>query len=278
MQVISICVMRTAGRLNRFGFTLVELLVVIGIIALLIAILLPALTAARREGNRVKCMNNLRNLAIAQQNYVIDNKGWLIQAGMGHGTEESEEDKTWYNTLNRYYGGNKLIVRCPNDTSVFWDTPVPGTTPPKYRRTSYGINGFLVQGFTPWGAGFEPVSANGLYKKITQIRRASDTVQFLEMIYGGQYAASDHTHPDQFASKTTPEAAIPAKINDQLRGMSSTGQVQINAHGRPTSNPMWDSLANYAYIDGHVSTERLRDVFPNIYDNRFDPAAPQPRQ
>jgi prepilin-type processing-associated H-X9-DG protein/prepilin-type N-terminal cleavage/methylation domain-containing protein len=82
---------------RRRAFTLVELLVVIGIIALLISILLPSLSKAREMGKSVKCLSNLRQLGIATVSYANESKSYLP-----YPTTTQGEQVLWFNCVDPY--------------------------------------------------------------------------------------------------------------------------------------------------------------------------------
>src|SRR5205823_7443845 len=67
----------------RRAFTLVELLVVIGIIAILIALLLPAAAGARRQAKMIKCQANMRAIGQLLLMYANSNRGWMYPVGVG---------------------------------------------------------------------------------------------------------------------------------------------------------------------------------------------------
>src|SRR4051794_30930072 len=84
------------------GFTLIELLVVIAIIAVLISLLLPAVQAAREAARRSQCVNNLKQLGLAVQNYISSNNV-LPPGDMYHsGSNQKGANGTTGNGVNSY--------------------------------------------------------------------------------------------------------------------------------------------------------------------------------
>ncbi len=98
------------GRLKS-GFTLVELLVVIGIIALLISILLPALSKARQQAARTQCLSNLRQLGLTLTLYQMDNHG--LNPAL------NEADGDWMVCLAKYLNAGFKDPNDPGNSSLF---------------------------------------------------------------------------------------------------------------------------------------------------------------
>lgn len=142
-------------RKRCIAFTLVELMVVIGIIALLIGLLVPVLTRARRAADQTICLGNLRQWGVALTRYVNDNNGYLPRRGQGvHPTQVINLPTDWFNALPPTFGSTPYvdlaaqgkIVR-PGYGRSIWLCPQATDMPGDY-YWSYGMN----MGLSVWVA------------------------------------------------------------------------------------------------------------------------------
>ncbi|HVX86317.1 MAG TPA: type II secretion system protein [Phycisphaerae bacterium] len=229
------------------GFTLIELLVVVSVIAILLAILVPSLGAAKRSAQRARCLANLHGLELAQQMYAGAQDGALISPGDGsYGVQGS-----WIGMLQGYTGA-PLIRRCPSDQSPYFTTADTDLSPAVYRVTSYGINNYVTPSHAPLGT-VAPT-------KITQIANWSAVIQFVELAETGSYAVADHIHVDDFYFPLIPSSTL----------NRICGQMPVGRHGGGLNQ--WSGVLNYGFLDGHAESLALKDVYTDPNHNLFNPA------
>ncbi len=114
-------------KVRSTGFTLIELLVVVAIIAVLVAILLPALANARDAARQTVCLSNLKQQGLGVQFYLEDNRNYFPPSlGPGTGSPYKPGWLNWAERLNVYIK-NTTIYRCPSETVAsfkYVDAPI----------------------------------------------------------------------------------------------------------------------------------------------------------
>lgn len=227
---------------RRRAFTLVELLVVIGIIALLISVLLPVLARVRLAGQQAKCTANLRQIGQALLMYVNDNAEKLPQTS--HDPNRPGE-QLWVNLLRPYMSNVDETRICPAD-------PV-GDERLAAGGTSYVTNEFVFDPsviYDPFG---NRIGGEGV-KKYSQFRFPSSTISFFtisDRVSPAQGVFGDHTH-----SRSWFDPAVDANARWQLL----LAEIQPDRFVLTASPLHTRGRANYLFLDGHVDSIDAAEV------------------
>jgi prepilin-type N-terminal cleavage/methylation domain-containing protein/prepilin-type processing-associated H-X9-DG protein len=247
------------------GFTLVELLVVIGIIALLIAILMPALSRARSESLKVKCLSNLKQLGTIAQQYANENRGYVPRDYNYDAQYRGDPPNIgfhilWAEAFAHYFDADKWPLPLTDGTGR---DPILGPyllkipvyqCPAKPRSTqpfTYGTSSWAL--LSDDGTDHLPSTGEGQPAiKITTVRYPSQVAYMTEVTQRlpdnnfDHYDMKDHTGL-AYDPVGTPNATV--------------GNIRIMDDNRHNGS------VNIMYLDGHAISKKIIEV--TKYDFRW---------
>lgn len=264
------------------GFTLIELLVVIAIIAILAAMLLPALARAKDRAKDLGCMNNLKQLALAEQIYVQDNNQPFPYPS---------ESKVWLDVLAQNYGNVDRLRLCPRtenpppsqrkytpagtiDQTWYW-TPAQNTN----AYGSYAINGWFYSGGWTLGitGAYNAAAEARAFKKEGSVQMPALTPVFCDSIWvDGWPQETDRPWPDLTQTAN----------NYQSSGIGVGGmaRMMIARHKRPSPVPTAQNTSvslpgaiNIGFFDGHVEQAPLQNLWTLYWALDWQPPAQRPQ-
>jgi prepilin-type N-terminal cleavage/methylation domain-containing protein/prepilin-type processing-associated H-X9-DG protein len=205
---------------ERRAFTLIELLVVVAVIALLAALLLPALGGAKVKARQAGCLSNLRQIGVAMQMYADEHDGWLPTTTHGAGTNAS-----WIFQLAPFVGGVDAIRICSADPK--------GDARLAAKGTGYIMNEFTsVDALDPFGNMLES------FRRLDALAHPTEAMTVFECANAMEASVfNDHAHSRNWGNGWA----------------SVTRDIQPDRHRPGGPRPDHGSgVANYLFADAHV--------------------------
>src|SRR5690242_9193792 len=261
-------------RFFRRAFTLIELLVVIAIIAILAALLLPALARAKSQAHAIKCVSNLKQLGLSTFLYMTDFNASLTYAGPG--------GDLWMSLLATNYAAINQARVCPTapemKASLRKDNPSSGRVNrtwywaygmrSKEWQGSYAINGWFYNGDDP----FHPKNDARYYLKDAAVQSPVQTPVVLDSVWVDGW----------------PETNNPPARNlftgDDYVGNGDMSRYTVPRHGASLSaatknfNPKNDLPGgiDVSFVDGHASFTRLEKLWELYWNKQWIVPAKRP--
>jgi prepilin-type processing-associated H-X9-DG protein len=229
--------------------TLIELLVVVAIIGMLVALLLPAIQAARASARAATCTNNLRQLGIAAQQFCELHRGKFPEWSHGDDQRAPQDKRSWVYTLAPHLENSAEIRLCPDDFLL--------TERRIKQGTSYVINDYLAAD-----------EATGAIRSLDKLQATSRTILFFEA--SDKRADQNQEHRLGYADPKYDHAEASQwftrfNLDWELVEAAVHRDIQPDRHAVG---------AHYLYVDGHADLVAATTIDEWI-DAEFDFAKPE---
>jgi prepilin-type N-terminal cleavage/methylation domain-containing protein/prepilin-type processing-associated H-X9-DG protein len=261
---------------TRRAFTLVELLVVIGIIAVLVGILLPTLNRARKASRTTACLSGVRQLCMAMQQYMIDNGGQFSPYYNGSGGTQFQI--SWMAQLVKPQQLNAVrlcpeasdapnpkfaaITNNPGGAFYAWGPKGQALQDPNTGKSltgSYCLNGYLLREHSSGNNGSLVGSGQAGAKSrllIPPFRRSSETPVLSDGVWSTGWPKEADAVPDSLYD--------PARLNGANMDInySNMARVCVARHF---------FAINVGFLDGHASTVQLPELWQIPWHRQWNP-------